>query len=160
MPTHAEQMLIDRHALVPHPEGGWYAEVVRTKTPVLTVDGRERSSLTSIYFLLDRDSVSRWHIVASDELWILLEGRGLALHTFDERTMSYEITMLNDACRQHLVPAGVWQAAMPVDGHAFCACAVAPGFEFGDFRMIGKSGEDEELVKVLTDANPLAKRFI
>ena len=160
MPSHTEQMLIDRHALVPHPEGGWYREVLRSATPVLSPDGRERPSLTSIYFLLDSESISRWHVVSSDELWVLLEGRSLALHTYNPLSMDYAVTMLNDANRQHAVPAGVWQAAMPADGYALCACAVAPGFDFADFRMLGKSQEDTELLKMMGDENALAGRFV
>ncbi len=157
MPTNAEQMIIDRYALLPHPEGGWYSEVVRSSSPVCAVDGRERSALTSIYFLLDRDAVSRWHRVLSDELWIFLEGHALALHMYNETTGSYSVTMLNDAHRQQLIPAGVWQAAMPVDEYALCACAVAPGFEFADFTMIGP--DHAETLALMIHKNPLAKRF-
>ncbi|HEX8794705.1 MAG TPA: cupin domain-containing protein [Polyangiaceae bacterium] len=37
---------------------------------------------------------------------------------------------------QHVVPAGVWQAAVPAGpAWALCGCTVAPGFDFADFEM-------------------------
>jgi predicted cupin superfamily sugar epimerase len=36
---------------------------------------------------------------------------------------------------QAVVPAGVWQAAEPVEGAVLCGCTVAPGFEFEDFEL-------------------------
>jgi predicted cupin superfamily sugar epimerase len=37
---------------------------------------------------------------------------------------------------QHVVPAGVWQAAVANGGGwALCGCTVAPGFDFADFEM-------------------------
>jgi predicted cupin superfamily sugar epimerase len=38
--------------------------------------------------------------------------------------------------RQLCVPAGAWQAARTEGEFAWVACAVAPGFDFADFRMI------------------------
>ncbi len=141
MPSIAEQNIIARFSLEPHPEGGWFREVVRSQNSVRSDDGRRRSSLTSIYFLLCENNISRWHVVKSDELWILLDG-ALAVHTFDRATKAYSATILGPENRQHLVPADQWQAAEPLGGFAFCACAVAPGFDFADFRMIGDSDED------------------
>jgi predicted cupin superfamily sugar epimerase len=36
-----------------------------------------------------------------------------------------------------VVPAGVWQAARPVDGYVLSGCTVAPGFEFKGFVLLG-----------------------
>jgi predicted cupin superfamily sugar epimerase len=37
---------------------------------------------------------------------------------------------------QHVVPAGVWQAAVPAGSRfTLCGCTVAPGFDFADFEM-------------------------
>jgi len=42
---------------------------------------------------------------------------------------------------QHVVPAGQWQAARPIQGHSsgdytLVACMVGPGFDFADFSMV------------------------
>ena len=37
---------------------------------------------------------------------------------------------------QLVVPAGVWQAAVPTSGpYALAGCTVAPGFEFSEFEL-------------------------
>src|SRR5919107_5338063 len=77
----------DRHreliaglALEAHPEGGYYSEVYRSPSVVKPWDGREpRPALTTIYFLLPRGQVSRWHRVQSDEVWHFYEGAPLEL---------------------------------------------------------------------------------
>jgi predicted cupin superfamily sugar epimerase len=42
---------------------------------------------------------------------------------------------LDRATPQAVVPAGVWQAAEPVEQAVLCGCTVAPGFEFEDFEL-------------------------
>ena len=83
--------LVQQLGLQPHPEGGWYAEVYRSARTVKIQTTDEpapplRAALTSIYFLLPAGTVSRWHVVQSDELWCHREGAPLALHQFDELT--------------------------------------------------------------------------
>ena len=66
--------------LRPHPEGGFYRQIFRSAMQVSPMDGRSpRAALTTIYFLLTEGSFSRWHQVASDEVWHLYEGGPLEL---------------------------------------------------------------------------------
>ena len=58
---------------------------------------------------------------------------------------------------QHVVPAGIWQAAVPRgDRYALAGCTVAPGFDFADFTMpsrgelLAQFPEHAELVERLT----------
>jgi predicted cupin superfamily sugar epimerase len=47
------QALIDKYKLVPHPEGGYYAVVYKSKQSLLSpVVNKDRTALTHIYFLL------------------------------------------------------------------------------------------------------------
>ena len=39
---------------------------------------------------------------------------------------------------QHVVPAGVWQAAWPLGAWALVGCTVAPGFDFAGFELAPK----------------------
>ena len=74
--------LITRLQLEPHPEGGYYREIFRSSGLVSPADGRgPRAALTTIYFLLPAGIVSRWHRVASDEVWHLYEGGPLEVLT-------------------------------------------------------------------------------
>jgi uncharacterized protein len=133
--------LIERLRLKPHPEGGFYAEVHRSKQAIDPLDGRrQRAALTSIYFLLPAGAISRWHRVLSDEVWCHLEGAPLELHLLDATgPTAHAITLEPVSAHhapQHTVPAGVWQAARSTGAYSLCACMVAPGFDFDDFALM------------------------
>jgi hypothetical protein len=122
--------LIDTLALQPHPEGGWYRQIYKSaETVTRHADGANRTSLTTIYFLLDAGSVSRRHRVKSDEVWHFYEGDALEL-TIDGTPVILDVTH-----RVHVVPANVWQSARPLGAYALVGCTVGPGFEFEDFEM-------------------------
>jgi predicted cupin superfamily sugar epimerase len=133
--------LISTLDLRPHPEGGYYREVFRSRLQVQPQDSRPaRAALTTIYFLLVEGDVSRWHRVASDEVWHFYEGDPLELLTIDAKTQQVERYLLggvrSDARPIHVVPAGVWQAARTTDAYTLVGCTVGPGFDFADFQML------------------------
>ncbi|MCP3980960.1 MAG: cupin domain-containing protein [bacterium] len=127
--------------LVEHPEGGRFREVFRSDAVVLAGDGRSRSALTHIYFSLDPGEVSRFHRVASDEIWNLYRGDGVRLHLWEGgEAPPTRVTLSADTERFcHVVPAGTWQAAEPLGGTVLVGCSVAPGFDFVDFEMLDPS---------------------
>lgn len=144
--------LIEQLQLQPHPEGGWYREVFRSAGHVTPQDGRpSRSALTSIYFLLEAAQHSRWHRVLSDEVWVHLEGAPLELWTWDAADSRLHGEVLGPVSAatlpQHVVAAGLWQAAHPQGGDAsagftLVACMVGPGFDFADFQMMAPDGSE------------------
>ena len=134
--------LIEVLGMQPHPEGGYFREIFRSAERVVPEDRRGvRSALTTIYFLLTEGTFSRWHQVASDEVWHLYEGGPLQL---------FELPESADNLRRHVlspvdgeggapvwtIPARHWQAARPVGSYALVGCTVGPGFEFADFRFL------------------------
>ena len=133
--------LIRQLSLRPHPEGGWYSEVFRSRRKVTPDDGRGlRSALTTIYFLLTQGSRSCLHQVASDEVWHFHEGAPLTLLTCDadfDRREETTLGLWDGAARPvHVVPAGHWQAAQSTGDYTLVACTVGPGFDFADFSML------------------------
>jgi predicted cupin superfamily sugar epimerase len=130
--------LVRRLGLVPHPEGGFYRETFRSPLVLHLPDGRTRPASTAILYLLPSGSHSAWHRVASDEVWHHYVGGALRLHQLGAGERR-----LDPADPQAVVPAGVWQAAEPVDRPVLCGCTVAPGFDFADFEM----GDGEALVR-------------
>jgi len=146
--------LIETLKLQPHPEGGWYGEVFRSASSVTPADGRApRSALTSIYYLLEAGQHSRWHRVLSDEVWVHLEGVPLALWTCDAamRTAPAHTRLgpvdVHGTRPQHVVPAGQWQAAQPIQSHSagdytLVACMVGPGFDFADFSLVPPDSDE------------------
>lgn len=127
--------LIAALQLQPHPEGGWYREWFRAASGVRAADGRERSALTSIDFLLKAGQWSAWHRVASDEVWHVLEGR-LTLWTFSAARGEVQRHDLGPGQARQVVLAGDWQAAEPAGDFAYVGATVAPGFDFADFSFL------------------------
>ena len=67
--------IVKKFNLSPHPEGGWFKEIVRSKNFLTREDGQKRNFITGIYYLLERDKKSTWHrIKNADEIWIYLRG--------------------------------------------------------------------------------------
>ena len=137
-----------------HPEGGRFCEVFRSARAVTTESGDKRSSLTHIYFSLKPGEVSRFHKVASDEVWNLYKGSAINLCIWDGSAIPPECVTLsavgNNFC--HVVPADMWQAAEPVSDTVLVGCSVAPGFEFSDFSLLNSNPEDaEQLISLAPD---------
>jgi len=128
--------------LRPHPEGGFYRQVFKSAVQVTPMDRRgSRAALTTIYFLLPEGTFSRWHQVASDEVWHLYEGGPLELLELSASGQSVSRRRLAPVGTGADAPvcsigAGVWQAARPLGDYAFVGCTVAPGFDFADFRLL------------------------
>ncbi|MEM9805620.1 MAG: cupin domain-containing protein [Cyanobacteria bacterium P01_D01_bin.56] len=123
--------------LLEHPEGGRYLEVYRSDSQVAAED-KTRTALTHIYFSLDPHEVSRFHRVSNDEVWNLYQGEGLYLYQWDGQSQKIESIELSVKSMNfcHVIPAGYWQAAVPMKDRVLVGCSVAPGFEFEDFELI------------------------
>jgi len=156
--------LIEILGLTDHPEGGFYRETFRSP---LTLRGlpwlaapAERSASTAIYFLLPAGRFSAFHRVMADEVWHHYAGDPIELHTLDRSHGHHAVRLGRDFKAgerpQHVVPAGVYQAAAPVgERYSLCGCTVAPGFDFADFAMPSRSA----LVQELAEHRALIERF-
>ena len=142
-----------------HPEGGRFREVYRSAAVVSTETGLSRAALTHIYFALEPGEMSRFHKVASDEVWNLYRGPALHLHIWDGTdTPPKSITLSaenNQFC--YVVPAHTWQAAEPVSDEVLVGCTVAPGFDFADFTLMDPVSEDG---KRLVSTAPSFGKFV
>ena len=148
-----------------HPEGGRFQEVFRSAKTVIkspnsaTGDEKIRSAITHIYFSLRKGKASRFHRVASDEVWNLYKGAGIRLFTWDGTDKLPEFVTLsveeNRYC--HVIPAGMWQAAEPISGTVLVGCSVAPGFEFDDFELIDPASKEANKI---CELDPEMSKFI
>jgi len=116
--------LIARHALTPHPEGGWYRETWRA-----AAEPGQRAGGTAILFLLEDGQRSHWHKVDADELWLWHSGSPLRL------SIGGATVTLDKDNPQALVPAQEWQAAHAAEGWVLVSCVVVPGFDFAGFTL-------------------------
>ena len=55
--------LIDKLKLIPHPEGGHFAETIRDS----------KNQISHIYYLLTKEETSHWHKINKDELIVFAE---------------------------------------------------------------------------------------
>lgn len=136
--------LVRQLGLQPHLEGGWYRELHRSAQQVDAGDGRgARPAITTIYFLLVAGTQSRWHRVASDEVWHLYGGDPLEvlelsadLGTLVRHRLAPVGIAVADGAPVCVIPAGAWQAARPLGAWTLVGCSVGPGFDFADFTML------------------------
>lgn len=123
--------------LVPHPEGGHYAETYRTLPEPGT--SPTRASGTAIYFLLRSGERSHWHRVDADEMWHHYAGAPLELAIAAPGQAAALCILGKDlasgARPQRLVPKGHWQAARSLGDFTLVGCTVTPAFEFAGFEL-------------------------
>ncbi|MBI3569317.1 MAG: cupin domain-containing protein [Gemmatimonadetes bacterium] len=148
--------LIQQLRLDPHPEGGHFRELFRSRRMVRTDDGRsERWAVTTIYYLLVAGEYSRWHRVAADEIWHFYEGDPVELTLLDSDGVRVKRDVLgpvgSETVPVRCVPAGCWQAARPLGAYTLVGCTVAPGFEFSDFRLLQ---DDARASQALRERHP------
>jgi hypothetical protein len=107
--------------------------------------------LTTIYFLLIKGQHSRWHRVASDEVWHFYEGEPLEVYWIDGQDGVHEELLATSSPNARpvcVVPAGCWQAAKPRGDYALVGCTVGPGFDFQDFEL--SAAGSAELAKIVS----------
>lgn len=130
--------VIQRLQLAPHPEGGWYREIYRSAERVQR-GSETRSATTAIYYLLEQQQLSRWHVVDADEIWHFYGGAPLELLAYDPRSRELKRDVLHSGATQSgpvgIIPSGVWQAARSLGEYSLVGCTVSPGFEFSGFRF-------------------------
>ena len=134
MPETADQ-IISRLNLAPHPEGGHYRQ-----TWIADAENGNRPCGTSIYFLLKKGEVSRWHRVDTVEIWHYYAGAPLILSMAETEkgpARDYRLgpDVLNGESPQLIVPAHHWQAARSTGDYTLVGCTVSPAFRFDGFEM-------------------------
>lgn len=142
--------LIARLALEPHVEGGRFRRLYASGQPS-ALPGRP--AVTSIHYLLTAGERSRWHQVDADEIWHFLEGEPLELLCFDAQCGRIERRRLGPASAGQapviVIEAGRWQAARPLGAYALTGCTVAPGFDYGGYRLLDDAPAVAERLRAL-----------
>jgi predicted cupin superfamily sugar epimerase len=157
---------IDFLGLKPHPEGGYFREVYRSDEMISADSLPERyngsrSFATSIYFLLEREQVSKFHRLKSDEIWHFYEGSPVRIYIIDEKKKLSEMILGRNLPNGHsfqlVIKRGCWFAAEVIDKKSFSlfGCSVSPGFDFRDYE----EGIDEKLLADFVNLGPNPGRF-
>ncbi len=134
--------LIERLALQPHPERGFFVETYRAAHQVVSAGGAPRAASTAIYFLLTAEQPASYlHRLAHDELFHLYEGGPLDVLLLAADGSSRVARLGRDVAAgerpQLVIPAGTWFGTELGAGvsHVLFGCTVAPGFDFSDFEL-------------------------
>jgi uncharacterized protein len=125
--------LIERLGMVPHPEGGHFAETWRD------TKGDGRGTGTAIYYLLCEGERSHWHRVDAVEIWHYYAGAQLTLGISEDGVSVNEARLGPDLSLgqrpQVIVPENAWQSARSTGDWTLVGCTVSPSFEFAGFEM-------------------------
>jgi predicted cupin superfamily sugar epimerase len=142
---------IKKYNLLPHPEGGFFAETYRAGETIPSEAlpqrfGGPRTFSTGIYFLLEAPFFSAFHQIKSDEMWHFYAGEPLEVFVIHPLSGDLQVIKLgpdpeNGEVFQAVVPAGTWFGSRPAQGssYALVGCTVAPGFDFLDFEMADRA---------------------
>ncbi|MBV8629693.1 MAG: cupin domain-containing protein [Silvibacterium sp.] len=132
--------------LEPHPcEGGWFRQTWRSQEeiPHVVLPARYstvRAAGTCIYYLLEPDTFSEMHRLASDEIFHFYYGDPIEMLQLLPDGSGQTVTLGNDLARGHqpqlIVPKNVWQGSRLLPGGkvALLGCTVSPGFEYADYE--------------------------
>jgi uncharacterized protein len=142
--------------LEPHPrEGGWFRQTWKAEETIpldALPAGRysgNRSAGTAIYYLLEPESFSEMHRLASDEVFHFYVGDAVEMLQLWPDGSGKRVVLGRDIGNgellQTVVPQGVWQGTRLIAGGtvALLGCTVSPGFDYADYV----SGGREELVR-------------
>jgi predicted cupin superfamily sugar epimerase len=154
--------------LEPHPrEGGWFVQTWKSEEeiPLTAFSSRysgPRAAGTAIYYLLEPDTFSEMHRLASDEVFHFYLGDPVEMLQLLPDGQSRMVTLGSDIesgmVPQLIVPKMVWQGShlLPGGSFALLGCTVSPGFDYADYEagtyqlLCDGWPEQRELVRRLT----------
>lgn len=159
------QELIKLFGMLPHPEGGYYAEQYRSDQQIYQLENGDytgRESMSDILFLLSNDDQSHWHKIDADEQWTFVSGNILLLHYFDHDKCLQSLRLGNPALHDNVtpittIPRGCWFAAEMEDKqtYALVSCVVAPAFNYDGFELASA----QELLKLFPHEEDMIQRL-
>ena len=144
--------------LQPHPvEGGFFRETYRSTATI-----GSRSLSTAIYYLLTPKTVSALHRLPGDELFHFYLGDPVRMLQLwpdgSTRTLTIGADLTAGHVPQQVVPGGVWQGSILIDGGKFAllGATMAPGFDYKDYE----SGDRTELTARYPEASVMIERLL
>lgn len=153
--------VIELLELQPHPmEGGFFRESYRCGES-LSRHGTSRSISTAIYYLLTPKTMSALHKLPGDEVFHFYMGDPVRMLQLwpdgSTRTLTLGIDLESRQVPQLVVPGGVWQGSVLIDGGqwALLGATMAPGFDYADYV----SGDREELTTQYPAAATMIERL-
>ena len=185
-----KEAYIDRLGLIPHPEGGFFVETYRTGCAPMSSRGKTafdagadadasgtttsrradaaddgaRNHMTSIYYMLTRESDHQWWALnESDHVHYHHAGGPVTYHlasadgTYERKTLGPDVE--RGQTPQLVVRGGTYKAAVLERGAEFAIIGegVSPGFDFRDFKFVSASELARRNAACYDDTSSLVK---
>jgi predicted cupin superfamily sugar epimerase len=154
--------VIELLQLQPHPvEGGFFRETYRSASTLQRSDA-VRSIGTAIHYLLTPRTFSALHRLPGDEIFHFYLGDPVRMLRLwpdgSTRTVVLGTNLKLGQVPQLVVPGGVWQGSVLIDGGQFAllGATMAPGFDYADYEagdraeLRGRYPEAREMIERLT----------
>ncbi|KAJ8300371.1 hypothetical protein KUTeg_021890 [Tegillarca granosa] len=133
--TEAEE-LIEQYQLISHPEGGYFKILWESDIQANVTDkgySGPRVAGSSIYYLINKPAILKWHRLISPEFYFWHAGGTLKLH-FIDKDGKYFVTLMGDAVKnksclyQVIIEANTWIAGevMEDGDYTFFSNVVVP----------------------------------
>tara|TARA_B100001123_G_C15260571_1_gene1006446 strand:+ start:1189 stop:1608 length:420 start_codon:yes stop_codon:yes gene_type:complete len=127
--------LIKELNLIPHPEGGHFAETYRDP----------KGLFSYIYYLLEKKEKSHWHKLTKNEILHFYDGDPLKILLSKDKINTSKIVLGKDLHNNHFynftVTAGTWFSMYTTGDWSLIGCIVAPAFNYEDFELAPKDWE-------------------
>lgn len=121
--------LIDKLKLIPHPEGGHFAETIRDT----------KGQISHIYYLLKKGETSHWHKINKNEVLLFYDGDPVQVLLSKNKISTNKITLGKDLDIGHLyhflVEAETWFSMISLGKWSLIGCIVVPAFNYNDFEL-------------------------
>jgi hypothetical protein len=118
---------INRYDMIPHEEGGYYAEIWQAKN----------HNASHIYYLLPAGETAFWHRIKAEELWLFHSGGPLQITLGGQEDIpkAKENIIIDDQHIHCLIPVNTWQTAYAMEEDVLVSCVVSPGFANADWEL-------------------------
>ena len=124
--------LIKKLKLVPHPEGGHFAESFRDK----------EGNVSLIYYLLKKGQTSHWHKLTKNEILHFYDGDPLRIYmSKDKKEISTVLlgrNANNDERLHYIVKSQTWFGMKSMGNWSLIGCTVSPAFDYKDFELASR----------------------
>lgn len=132
----SKSQIIERLAMMPHPEGGYWC-----RSHIANAPTGERAAWSAIYYLLADTDFSALHSLDADELWHFHSGGSLTIVIiYPDATLKSHTLGTNIAAGEQpqvLAPAGsifgAWRNS--TSGVSLVGCTVIPAYDHTKFRQ-------------------------
>lgn len=146
----AVKKLIEKYNLSPHIEGGYFIRHYESNEIITRDNNKTCKAGSAIYYLLEKNDISKYHKISSDELWHFYEG-GLLEISIITPNGSYILKYLGNSLLYDkasfciAIEKGSIFSAKVIDGdYIFAGCSLHPEFIVDDFILYSK----DELEKI------------